>query len=84
MPLDVRPNAVKVAVVVFFITATVAVCSGLPMCVSSWRSATAAVISYIGATFAIKAINSIVMSAMVTEQIKQNQRRKEDTGAGGN
>lgn len=81
MPLDIRSNAVKVAVVTFFIVAAIAAFRDVPMCVSSYRAATAAIISYVATSWAIKALNSIIMHAMVTQKVQQTER-KEDVSAG--
>ena len=79
MPLNVRSIAVSIAVMCFFVTAIVAWASGLSPFTCSKRALAAAVLGYIAAALAVKAVNAILISAMVE---RQTGKQKEQTSAG--
>lgn len=75
MPLHVRSIAVSVAVICFFSLSFISWISGLPPFTCCKRALTGAVIAYMAASLAVKAINTIVTSAMITNQINQGSRK---------
>jgi len=82
MPLHVRSIAVSIAVICFFSVAVIGWVSGLSPFTCCRRAVAAAVLAYIAAALAVKAINAILISAMITKQI--NQQKKEYSGGGEN
>ena len=79
MPLHVRSIAVSIAVVCFFVLSIVGGVSGLSPFVCCKRALIGAIIVYIAAGWAVRAINAILVDAMVTNQI--NQQNSSDLGA---
>jgi len=80
MPLPVRPIAVTIAVICFFVLGFVAWISGLSPFTCCKRTLAGAALAYLVAALAVKAINAILINAMITKQIKQE---KEKGGGGG-
>ena len=78
MPLNVRPIAVSIAVICFFALSLIGWVSGLSPFTCCKRALTGAAIAYIAAALAVKAINAILMHAMITKQI--NQRKGKNLG----
>jgi hypothetical protein len=81
MPLPVRSIAVSIAVIFFFGLSLVGCISGLPPFTCCKRAIVGAALAYIAATWAVKAINSILINAMITSQI--NQQKEKDGGGKG-
>jgi hypothetical protein len=79
MPLHVRSIAVSIAVVCFFVLSIIGGISGLSPFVCCKRALIGAIIVYIAAGLAVRAINAILVDAMVTNQI--NQQNSSDLGA---
>ena len=79
MPLNAKPIAVSFAVIAFFGISFVAWFSGLTPFMCSKRAITGALLAYLAAALAIKAINAILISAMVENEMQQ---QKETTSAG--
>lgn len=71
MPLNIRPIAVSFAVICFFGISIAACLSGLTPFTCCKRAITGAIIAYIAAALAIAAINAILISAMVENEMKQ-------------
>ncbi len=80
MPLHVRSIAVSIAVICFFCLGIVAWVSGLAPFICCKRAMAGAVIAYIAAVCAVRVINAILTSAMITSQIKR--RKEKDSGGG--
>jgi len=80
MPLHVRSIAISVAVICFFCLGLIGWISGLSPFICCKRAVAGAVIAYIAAVCAVRAINAILTSAMITSQIKQ--RKEKDSGGG--
>lgn len=80
MPLHVRPIAISVAVVCFFGLGLVGWASSLAPFTCCKRALAGAVLAYIAAALAVKAINAILTSAMITSQM--NQRKREGSSDG--
>lgn len=79
MPLNARPIAVSFAVVSFFGISFVAWFSGLSPFTCSKRAIVGAILAYFAAALAIKAVNAILISAMVEYEMQQQE---ESTSAG--
>jgi len=79
MPLNVRSIAVSIAVICFFAIAGIGWISGLSPFTCCKRAMVGAAAAYIAGAWAVKAINAILMNAMITNQMKQ---RKEEDNAG--
>ena len=73
MPLNIRPIAVSFAVICFFGISLAASLSGLTPFTCCKRALTGALFAYIAATLAVKAINAILISAMVENQMRQQK-----------
>lgn len=74
MLLHTRSIAVNIAVVCFFILSLVGWASGLTPDVCCKRALIGAVLAYIAGVLAVKAINAVLIHAMITNQIDQQSR----------
>lgn len=74
MILHTRSIAVNIAVVFFFALSLVGWASGLCPFVCCKRALIGAVLAYIAGVWAIKAINAVLIHAMITNQIEQQNR----------
>ncbi|NIS49659.1 MAG: hypothetical protein GWN67_19800 [Phycisphaerae bacterium] len=79
MPLNVRSIAVSISVICFFAIAGIGWISGLSPFTCCKRSLVGAAAAYIAGAWAVKAINAILMNAMISNQLKQ---QKEEDNAG--
>lgn len=87
MPLHVRSIAVSIAVVCFFVMSLIGWGSGLAPFVCCKRALTGAVLVYIGAGWAVKAVNNILVGAMIanrTDQSDGSDNAGEDNIVSGN
>jgi len=73
MPLNIRPIAVSFAVICFFGISIAACLSGLTPFTCCKRAITGAILAYIAAALAVAAINAILISAMVENEMKQEK-----------
>ena len=73
MPLNTRSIAVSVAGICFFAVAIIGWSSGLSPFTCCKRALLGAAAVYIAGLWAVKAVNAILMSAIITNQIKQQQ-----------
>ena len=80
MPLHVRSVAVSIAVICFFILSLIGWGSGLSPFVCCKRALIGAVLAYITGGWAVKAINAILVNAMIANQMNQ----QEDSGFAAN
>jgi hypothetical protein len=78
MPLHIRSIAVRIAVVCFFGLSLIGWISGLSPFTCCKRALVGAVLAYIAAVWAVKAINAILISAMITNQI--NRQKEKNSG----
>ncbi len=78
MPLPVRSIAVSIAVIFFFGLSLVGCIGGLSPFTCCKRAVAGAVLAYIAATWAVKAINYILINAMITSQT--NQQKEKSSG----
>ncbi len=79
MPLHVRSVAVSIAVICFFGLSLVGWISGISPFTCCKRALLGAVLAYIAAALAVKAINAILISAMITNRMD----RQEEKDSGG-
>ncbi len=71
MPLHVRSIAVSVAVICFFVMSLIGWASGLTPFVCCKRALIGAALAYIAGGLAVKAINSVLVSAMIANQVNE-------------
>jgi hypothetical protein len=71
MPLHVRPITVSIAVVCFFGLSLVGWLSGLSPYICCKRALAGAVLAYIAGSVALRAVNAILMDAMIKNQMRQ-------------
>jgi hypothetical protein len=76
MPLHIRSIAVSAAVVCFFAVCLICWFSGLPPFTCCKRALIGAIVVYVVAATAVKAINAILINAMIKSQMSQ---RKENS-----
>jgi hypothetical protein len=79
MPLHVRSIAVSAAVVCFFVVCLIGWVSDLSPFTCCKRSLIGAIVVYIAAAMAVKAINAILINAMIKSQMSQ-QKEKDNVG----
>jgi len=73
MPLNIRPIAVSFAVICFFGISIAACLSGLNPFTCCKRAITGAILAYIASALAVAAINAILVSAMVENEMKNEK-----------
>ena len=71
MPLHVRSIAVSIAVICFFGLSLIGWLSGLTPFVCCKRALIGAVLTYIAGAWAVRAINAVLMNAMISNQMSQ-------------
>jgi hypothetical protein len=79
MPLHVRSIAVSIAVICFFVISIVGGVCGLSPFVCCKRALIGALLAYIAGGWAVRAINAILVNAMIESQV--NQRDNSGPGA---
>ena len=79
MPLNVRPIAISIAVICFFSLSFVGWTSGLAPFTCTKRAVTGAVLAYIATNLAVKAINAVLMNAIITKQINKQKEEGSDS-----
>ncbi len=78
MPIQERPVAVRCAVACFFAVCIVGLCQGVSPGTCSQRALLGAVIAYVGARWMVKAMNAILMQAMVSSMTDQTKEEASD------
>ena len=78
MPLHVRSIAVSIAVICFFGLSLVGWISGLSPFTCCKRALLGAALAYIAGTWAVKAINAILISAMITSRMDRQEEKDSD------
>jgi hypothetical protein len=76
MPLHVRSIAVSISVICFFVLSFVGWICGLSPYVCCKRALIGAVLAYIAGRWAVKAINAILVNAMISSQVNGAPFRK--------
>lgn len=74
MLFHTRSIAVSIAVACFFALSLVGWASGLAPFVCCKRALIGAVLAYVAGVWAVKAINAVLIHAMITNQINQQSR----------
>lgn len=77
MPLNVRHIAANFAVITFFVLGFVCWISGLSPFTCCKRAGGGAAIAFVAAVIAAKAINAIIINALINSKIN---KQKEDAG----
>ena len=80
MPLHVRSIAVSAGVVCFFAASLISWVSDLSPFTCCKRALTGAIVAYAVTTLAVKAINAILINAMVKSQMNQQKEKTSDNG----
>lgn len=80
MPLHVRSISASTAVACFFTVSLIGWVSGLSPYTCCQRALTAAFVVYVMATLAVKAINTILINAMIKSQMNQKKEKASDSG----
>ncbi len=80
MPLNVRSISVKVAVICFFGIAVVGWIGNLSPFTCCKRAMIAAVVAYAATVLTVKAINSILISAMTKSQMDRQEEKSSVSG----
>jgi hypothetical protein len=73
MPLHVRSIAVSISVISFFVLSFIGWIWGLSPFVCCKRALIGAVLAYISASLAVNAINAILVHAMISNQMHQQE-----------
>lgn len=73
MPLHVRSIAVSIAVVCFFALSIIGGFCGLSPFVCCKRALMGAILAYIIGGWAVRAINAILIDAMITNQMNEHE-----------
>lgn len=71
MPLNVRSIAVSIAVICFFAMSLIGWGSGLAPFVCCKRALIGAALAYVGGGWAVRAINTILVNAMLASRMDQ-------------
>ena len=74
MLLHVRSIAINIAVICFFALSFIGWISGLSLLVCCKRALIGALVTYIAGGWAVKAINVILVNAMIKNQMNQQER----------
>ena len=80
MPLNVRSIALTTAVMCFFAVSLIGWVSGFSPFTCSKRALTTAFVVYIIIILAVKAINTILINAMINSQMNQQKEKTSDNG----
>ncbi len=80
MPLHIKSVAVNIAVTCFFGVSLIGCMSGLSPFTCCKRALVGAVLAYIAGAWAVRGVNAILISAMVTNQMnEQKEKDSEDS-----
>ena len=74
MLLHVRSMAVNIAVICFFALSLIGWISGLSSFVCCKRALVGALIAYVTGSWAVKAINAILINTMIESEMNQQER----------
>jgi hypothetical protein len=76
MPLNVKLISTNTAVVCFFAIAIIGWIGKISAMTCCKRAVIAAIVAYVVASLAVKAVNAILISAMVTKMVTKEQENK--------
>jgi len=79
MPLRVRSIAVSSAVICFFGLSFIGWFSGLSPFTCCRRALLGAIVAYVAASLAVRAINAILTNAMITSQMNKQKDKAGDS-----
>jgi hypothetical protein len=80
MPLHVKSISISAAVICFFVIAIVGWFSDVSPFTCCKRAIGAAVVAYIATSLAVKAVNAVLIDAMVDNQMKQQKGNANGSG----
>ena len=78
MPLQVRPIAVGFSVMCFFLMCIVGALGGVSPSTCSQRAFAGAIVTYVGASLLIRAINAILTHAIIDNWVRQQEDQPGD------
>ncbi len=78
MPLQTRPAAIKMSVLAFFLVAIIGQCYGVSSFYCCKRAMLAAIVAYIVTTLFIKAVNFILLNAMIDKEVDKQREFSND------
>ena len=78
MPLHIKSVAVSIAVMCFFGVSLIGWISGLSPFTCCKRALVGAVLAYIAGAWAVRGVNAILVSAMVTNQMNEQKEKDSD------
>ena len=78
MPLHIKSVAVSIAVTCFFGVSLIGWISGLSPFTCCKRALVGAVLAYIAGVWTVRGVNAIVISAMVTNQMNEQEEKDSD------
>jgi hypothetical protein len=76
MPLDARLIATKIAVTFFFTLGLIGSAVGLTPFTACKRALAGALLAYLVAILAVKAINAILIDAMITKHLEREKEQE--------
>jgi hypothetical protein len=80
MPLQVRPIAISISVICFFFLSFICWVYRLSAFTCCKRALAGAALAYVLAALAVKAINAILIDAMIKSQMNQRKEKTSDRG----
>lgn len=78
MPLHIKSVAVSIAVTCFFGVSLIGWISGLSPFTCCKRAIVGAVLAYIAGAWAVRGVNAILLSAIVTDQMNEQEEKDSD------
>ena len=78
MPLHIKSVAVSIAVTCFFGESLIGWISGLSPFTCCKRAIVGAVLAYIAGAWAVRGVNAILLSAIVTDQMNEQEEKDSD------
>jgi hypothetical protein len=78
MPLHIKSVAVNIAVTCFFCVSMIGWISGLTPFTCCKRALVGAVLAYIAGAWAVRGVNAILVSAMVTNEMNEQEEENSD------
>jgi len=78
MVLDVRANAIKIAVLSFFALSIIGICCGLTPYTVCVRAIICAFVVYVVSAITIKVINVVLLDAIISKFLNRQGRQKNE------
>jgi hypothetical protein len=76
--LDVRANAIKIAVLSFFALSIIGICCGLTPYTICVRAIIGAFVIYVAVVITIKVINIVLLDAIISKFLDHQRRQKNE------